>query len=396
VRDRLLGTTTQLTKAWSEYEEVDGHSFTFPGNAISDDGRYVAFRSYATNLVEAGTNGKAQIFLHDTQTDTTRVISTHGDGSEGDRDSSAGRVSGDGRYAIFNTGDYDLVPPGDGSGHGVILHDMAAGTNSRVSIADDEAEPNDGCRYGDISYTGRYVAFESTATNLVSGDTNGVYDIFVRDRVLGTTTRVSVASDGTQANGESSFASISADGRFVSFHSDATNLVAGDTNSLRDVFVHDMNTSDTWRVSVSSVGAQADGISDTAQLSPDGGAVIFDSVATNLVSDDTNGYKDVFVHHWGTGITTRVSTSTAGDEGDDDSQFGSLTDGGGIAVFQSWATTILAGYGGEWFPDIFAVVGDPLAVRWPREEAALPRSPLSALHGVARWLLAPLYPAWGA
>ncbi len=143
------------------------------------------------------------------------------------------------------------------------------------------------------------MAFESGATNLVSGDTNGKTDVFVHDRQTGQTTRVSVRSDGTQGNGNSEEPFISTDGRYVAFDSEATNLVSGDTNGTWDVFVHDRQTGQTTRVSVRSNGTQGNGASGLPSISTDGRYVAFESGATNLVSGDTNGKTDIFVHDWG-------------------------------------------------------------------------------------------------
>ena len=150
-----------------------------------------------------------------------------------------------------------------------------------------------------LSGDGRYVAFNSGATNLVPGDTNGYWDVFVHDRETGTTTRVSVATDGIQANDESSGLHMSYDGRYVVFSSDATNLVPGDTNEGRDIFVHDRETETTTRVSVATDGIQANGESTVPHISYDGRYVAFSSVATNIVPVDTNGEWDVFVHDRG-------------------------------------------------------------------------------------------------
>jgi hypothetical protein len=146
-----------------------------------------------------------------------------------------------------------------------------------------------------LSADGRYVAFRSAASNLVAGDTNAVQDVFVRDRQAGTTTRVSLASDGTQADALSDEPAISADGRYVAFISEATNLVAGDTNALADVFRHDTQTGTTIRVSLSTSGVQADGRSDDPALNGDGRLVAWESEATNLVAGDTNAKQDIFV-----------------------------------------------------------------------------------------------------
>ncbi|MDT7943806.1 MAG: hypothetical protein RQ985_04565, partial [Dehalococcoidia bacterium] len=159
----------------------------------------------------------------------------------------------------------------------------------------DGTEGNGYSWFPSISADGRYVAFESIASNLVPGDTNGVSDVFVHDRLTGQTTRVSVASDGTQGHSASDHPSISADGRYVAFESFASNLVPGDTNGKRDVFVHDRLTGQTARVSVASDGTQGNGDSIYPSISADGRYVAFVSGASNLVPGDANGNIDVFI-----------------------------------------------------------------------------------------------------
>src|SRR5262249_11923438 len=158
----------------------------------------------------------------------------------------------------------------------------------------------------------RYIAFDSKASNLVPGDTNGVSDVFVHDRVKGTTVRVSVSSTGKQGNRDSWVDGISADGRYVAFDSDASNLVPGDTNRASDIFVHDRLTGTTVRVSVSSTGTQADDFSDFAAISADGRFVAFTSNADNLVSGATGVGTQVFVHDRLTGTTDLVSVGSGG------------------------------------------------------------------------------------
>jgi Tol biopolymer transport system component len=175
------------------------------------------------------------------------------------------------------------------------VHDRRTGQTSRVSVASDGTQANGLSRGVAISSNGRLVAFRSEATNLVSGDTNGVSDIFVHDRTTGQTTRVSVASDGTQGDGFSSFPAISRKGRYVAFQSLSTNLVSGDTNGVSDIFVHDRVTGQTTRVSVASDGTQGDLDSSVPAITPDGRHVAFGSAATTLVVGDTNGVGDTFV-----------------------------------------------------------------------------------------------------
>jgi Tol biopolymer transport system component len=171
----------------------------------------------------------------------------------------------------------------------------AAASTTRVSVRSDGTEGNGASLSSSISADGRHVAFMSAASNLVARDTNGASDIFVHDRVAKKTTRVSVRSDGTEGNGGSAFPSISADGRYVAFASVASNLVAGDTNGSYDVFVHDRSTGKTRRVSVTSGGTEASGGSSSSSISADGRYVAFQSNASNLVAGDTNEKTDVFV-----------------------------------------------------------------------------------------------------
>ncbi|MET3695127.1 TolB family protein, partial [Methylobacterium goesingense] len=185
---------------------------------------------------------------------------------------------------------------------------------TRVSTAADGTQGNAASQIAttgsQVSADGRYVVFTTNAGNLVAGDTNGTIDVFVKDTLTGTVTRVSTDSTGAQATGgTSTAASISADGTRVAFQSTATNLVTGDTNSASDIFVKDLTTGTTTRVSTDSTGAQTtSGTSTTPSISADGTRVAFQSSATNLVAGDTNGLTDVFVKNLTTGTTTRVST----------------------------------------------------------------------------------------
>ncbi len=268
--------------------------------SISANGRYVAFYSIASNLVNGDTNGSQDIFVHDRQSGSTTRLSVASDGTQANDSSWGTSVSADGRYVAFDSLASNLVG-GDTNGEvDIFVHDRQAGATSRVSVASDGTQANDSSYSSSISDDGRYVAFSSYAQNLVSGDTNGLPDIFVHDRQTGTTSHVSVASDGTHGNSGSYGPSISADGAFVAFHSDANNLVSGDTNDTFDVFMHDLQTGATNRVSVASDGTQGDYSSGDPSISADGRYVAFSSYAQNLVSGDTNGSEDVFVHDRGT------------------------------------------------------------------------------------------------
>jgi Tol biopolymer transport system component len=183
----------------------------------------------------------------------------------------------------------------------------------RVTVGADGAPTNGHSQHPVISADGRFVAFDSEASNLVAGDSNDTYDIFVFDRVTRVTEMVSVSGDGTYANDLSADPAISADGRFVSFTSMASNLVADDTNDTFDIFVHDRVAGTTERVSVGAGGEQSDRTSSTSSMSADGSRVAFTSAASNLVEDDDNGSSDVFVHDRTAGATVMASANSDGE-----------------------------------------------------------------------------------
>jgi Tol biopolymer transport system component len=315
--------------------------------SMSSDGRFIALQSRADNLVDGDTNGVDDVFVHDALTGATERVSVDSAGVQGDAISQIPSISADGRYVAFSSRASNLAPGGAGGIDRVYVHDRITGTTTMVSV-DSSGNPGDKLSgWGAISGNGQVVAFDSSATNLVAGDTNGVDDIFVHDLTTGITERVSVDSSGNQCNDLCfSLVSTSDDGQVVEFCSNATNLVAGDTNGVVDVFVHDRTTGVTERVSVDSSGNQSNGFSETslrAGLSSDGSIVVFDSLGTNLVAGDTNRSRDIFVHNRATGVTERVSIDSSGAEADFDSYSGSLSTDGMRVVFFSYATNLVSG-----------------------------------------------------
>lgn len=281
--------------------------------AIAARAATVAFHTSATNLIPGGdSNGSYDIYVRDFEdSDTcTRVSVTDSEG-QANGSSYLASISDDGRYVAFESDATNLVS-GDTLGHrDIFVRDRTAGTTKRVSLSSAGTQAGAGCFWSSISGDGRYVAFYSTAANLTPMDTNGVSDVFVRDTQLNTTKRVSVSSAGTQATSISWFPKLSADGRFVAFNSDANNLVAGDT-AWPDVFVRDTKTNTTTRVSLTSTGGQATGTNSLVDISSDGRYVLFHSDASNVVPNDTNGVGDLFVRDRVTNTTTRVSVAGAG------------------------------------------------------------------------------------
>ncbi len=338
VHDRQTGTTERVSVATGGTEANDASD----NPAISADGRFVAFYSFATDLVSGDTNGTADVFVHDRQTGTTERVSVATGGTEATGNSLNAAISADGRFVAFYSLATDLVSGDTNGKYDVFVHDRQTGTTERVSVATGGSQADNHSYDPAISADGRFVAFDSSATNLVGGDTNANADVFVHDRQTGTTERVSVATGGAEGDGNSSEPAIDADGRFVAFESDATTLVSGDTNGTTDIFVHDRQTGTTERVSVATGGTEGNGNSVSAAISADGRFVAFYSAASNLVSD-ANGANDVFVRDRQTGTTERVSVATGGSPADSHSYTPAISADGRFVAFDSRATNLVSG-----------------------------------------------------
>jgi Tol biopolymer transport system component len=339
VYDSLSRTTTRVSVA---SDGAEGYFGAYAAS-ISGDGRYVAFTSSATNLVAGDTNGASDVFLHDTQTGETTRVSLASDGSQGYGWSEVPSISTDGRYIAFYSAATNLVANDTNGASDVFLHDTQTGTTSRISVASGGTQGNDWSYYASISGDGRYVAYKSLASNLVAGDTNGVGDVFMYDTQSAETTRVSVASDGSQADKVSGVSSVSADGRYVAFESDATNLVIGDANGLNDIFLRDIQTGTTSLVSVSSDGTQGNSSAFTPSISGDGRFVLFATDATNLVAGDSNWSHDIFMHDTRSGKTIRVSLASDGSQGNNNSYAPSVSINGRFIAFTSTSSNLVDG-----------------------------------------------------
>jgi Tol biopolymer transport system component len=349
VFDRQTGSTERVSVA-SDGTQGDGDSDVA---FVSADGRWVVFQSEATNLVSDDTNGTTDVFVHDRQTGSTERASVGADGSEADGRSNPRGISADGRYVVFVSGADNLVPGDTNKAYDVFVRDRVTGSTQRVSVGTAGEQGNGGCWDCDISTDGRYVVFQSSASNLVPGDTNKVDDIFVRDRTKGTTERVSVSKAGAGGNHASYGGSISADGRYVAFMSSATNLVPGDTSSLRnDVFVYDRQKRSIERVSVAPGGKEGNNTSGSPAISADGQFVAFRSYASNLVQGDTNRKVDVFVRDLETHATRRVNLSAEGEQADAESLAVDLSGDGQWVAFTSMATNLVPGNTNE-LDDVF-------------------------------------------
>lgn len=355
---------------------------------VSADGQIVVFASYATNLVAGDTNAVPDIFVRYRGYGITRLVSVAADGQPANGQSREPVISGDGIYVAFSTQATNLVDgsggivranlltgvlervspldasgtsslaisrdggfvafiaqrPGDNGQDQVYVRDLQTGELTRISEALGGGPANEsypGSSPISISDDGRYVAFESRASNLVADDTNGVTDIFVRDRIAQTTTRLSLSSQGQQANGESRSPSISADGRFVAFESDASNLVLADGNAETDVFVRDLETQQIERISRLPSGGDLNGASIDADLSPDGRYVAYSTLASNLTVADTNGTQDIYLADRQSGFSVLVSATSLGEVGSGYSHDAVISQDALVIVFGTRATNLI-------------------------------------------------------
>jgi Tol biopolymer transport system component len=342
LRDRIGGTTERVSVG-AGGAQGDSGSFSSPGS-ISADNRFVAFESVAANLVAGDVNGVSDIFVRDRTSGTTERVSASTGGEQGNMDSWIPVISADGRIVAFASSASNLVPGDTNGDSDIFAHDRLNGTTERVSVGTSGTQANSASWSPSISADGRFVAFDSYASTIVLTDGNGAIDVFVHDRASATAECVSVDSSGAPSNDDSYTPSISADGRFVAFASDASNLVAGDTNMVRDVFVRDRATSTTARVSIDSSGAPGNSTSGAVgvAISSDGRCVAFHSHAKNLVPGDTNGMPDIFVHDRASGITGRVSVDSAGAQTNAPSTLPVLSSDGRFVAFDSNASNLVA------------------------------------------------------
>jgi Tol biopolymer transport system component len=338
--------------------------------SISADGRFIAFESFATNFTYKDTYDYVQIYVHDRQHGQTTLISINSYGTPGQRSSFEPSMSADGRLITFHSYAFNLagidtnkVCHGAGIGDyncpDIFLHDQETGIVTLISKNTEGKSGNGTSIYPSISANGRYIAFESTANDLVENDTNNscsdpllggnCADIFVNDIEQNITSLVSVNSNGVQGDLSSHKPAISADGRYIVFYSSATTLIENDTNGIPDVFLHDRLTGITKRVSIDSNGSETNGLSEDPAISADGRFIVFKSSADNLVPGDLNNYcygencPDIFIHDQFTGETKRVSVASDGTEGNYTSDEPTISADGKFIAFRSLASNLVPG-----------------------------------------------------
>lgn len=321
--------------------------------SVSEDGRYIVFASMAENLPGGG-QWKDHIYLHDVESQETNLVSKSSVGYAASRTCSSPAISSDGQFVAFDSTDFYLVPNDTNSiytnggawyeqqiGSDVFVRDIKAGTTERVSLNSSGEQlvgGYKGSRSPAISADGRYVAFETDATNLgpaeLTHDFN-FFNIFIRDRQTGTTELISANTQGVAANKPSTLYAISADGRYVVFSSSADNFLESVPTTWKNgIFVRDRENNTTEIVNISSEGEIANMASYNASISPKGRFVTFSSGADNLVPDDSNEQGDLFVHDRTTKKTECLTCNGTQTGGFDYWLAASITDSG-MAIFSS-------------------------------------------------------------
>lgn len=339
LRDTQLGTTARINVGPGG-AEANAHSYI---PRISADGAFVTFYSAATNLVDEDTNNRVDVFVYEVGTGGLTRESVDAFGNQSNGNSLEPVLSSDGRYLAFASFASNLVGGDTNNEIDVFVKDRQTGAISMVSVSDAGDAGIGASGSPSISADGRYVAFLSSAANLVAGDMNQAADAFVRDRVAGSTTRVSVKTGGAQTQGHVTEVAICADGSAVAFCASASDVVANDTNEASDVFVRDFASGKTRRVSISSAGGQGNSSSLEISMSHDGRYVSFESNSSTLVSGDTNGESDVFVYDRETATTTRLSVTELGAQLSDATGSAVLGESMDFVVFLSDASNLVTG-----------------------------------------------------
>lgn len=277
---------------------------------------------------------------------TIERVSVSGDGLEGNGDSNLvspkRAISADGRYVVFTSLADNLVPDDHNGTADVFQRDRLLGTTVRVSVSSDGGDALGTSENPSMSADGRYVAFQSDAGNIVAGDENGMIDVFVRDMELGQTVRASVDVDGQDPDGNSTRPSMSGDGRMVAFSSSATDMIPGGTTVAVDIYVRDLDMGETIYVSVGHDGSSGNANSWVPEITPDGRFVVFTSGADNLVAGDVYEAQEVFVRDLILGQTVRVSVDINGEDSNARNGRSAISADGNLVAWWSRATDLVA------------------------------------------------------
>jgi Tol biopolymer transport system component len=310
---------------------------------VSRAGRFVAYDSEAANLVPGDTNGLSDVFVRDLRRARSELISDAIGDDTADGTSLAGSISANGRYVAFSSDASNLVRGDTNTFFDVFVRDRTSGTTERVSVPPGGGETDEASFEPTISANGRYVSFESAATNLVANDTNQFVDVFRYDRKTGALVLVTAGSDGSPLAFGGSMSNLSADGSTAVFWTPDEQVVSGDGNATFDVFVRDIAAATTELGAATDADAfPADGSSDGA-LSADGGALAFMSSSSDVAAPDTDTGQDVFVRDRDAGTTELISASTRGEPGNGLSFEPDISDDGRCVAFSSTSTNLIGG-----------------------------------------------------
>lgn len=320
---------------------IEGNnSSSTPQISMEGTGRYVVFSSEADNLISGDSNGFSDIFLFDRFNNKILKISFGAGKTQANGNSFNPSLSKNGRYIAYESDADNIVASDTNLVRDIFVYDIQGQSTLRVSLSTGKTQANSTSQNAMISGDGLFVVFESDASNLVGSDNNTASDIFLHNLSSSTTTRVSVKSNGNQATGESRNSKISENGQFIVFQSDAFDLINSDTNSVADIFLHDTNTSATIRVSISSAAAELAVESTNPNISPDASIIAFESASNTAVINDTNEVVDIFSYVKATTAVSRVSVASSKVQANAASSSPSLSTDGRYISFVSSANNL--------------------------------------------------------
>lgn len=353
VKDRQTGSVVRANTTPSGTQMTTGEVIgTSP--AVSDDGRFVAFLAYEPGLVSGYAGTHRDVYVKDMQTGAIDVSSVSSSGSAGDGDAASVALSANGRYVVFSSAASNLVPGDTNSMNDIFVRDRQNGATTLVSKSYTGGVANGGSMWASISCDGAYVAFSSAASDLVASDTNSNGAVFLADRITGDMTDITLNENG-YATG-SAAPQVSCDGTTVVFDSTASNLVSGDTNGYEDIFAYDVMSHVIDRITVSSSGGQSTRYPDegfsTRSVSYDGQYVVYSAYDNGLVSSDTNSKDDVYLRDRKNGTTQLISMRSVSTPAVSDSYYPSISEDGKYVGYISNDSNLVAGDTNS-EPDIF-------------------------------------------
>lgn len=309
---------------------------------LSADGTILTFWSSSKRLVRRDHNDAPDVFVRDLTTGKTTLVSRTPDGTSGNGDSRIASISADGRYVTFDSDASNLVAGDNNQITDIFLYDAKTKKVTLVSRGLDGKTAKGQSLQSEISADGSHVVYSSSAENIVKGDSNHAEDVFAYDVAAGTTQLISVAEDGTQGDGGSFNPSVSGDGLFVTFWSFATNFSSSDDNQQGDVFVRTTDSPKITLVSHTPDGQSGDNESDDPAIATDGRSIAFQSAASDLDPADTNGFTDIYRYDIDSGAVTLVSATPAGGPPNDSSFLPALSGDGGYVTFESVASDLVS------------------------------------------------------